>query len=107
MYIYEVNDLMFLIKSNTPTEIFNIKDFISFNTSNTRSGSHLKLCHPRVLSTYHHYFYFNRIVGLWNHMPVIDISLPTHIKSETSQNIYGIISQLTPILTILVQPHQT
>ena len=63
MYIYELNDLMFLIKSlNTPTENFDIKDFISFNTSSTRSGSHLKLCHPRALSTNHHHFYFNRIV---------------------------------------------
>ena len=73
MYIYE---LMFLIKSlNTPTENFDIKDFIPFNTSSTRSGSQ----HPRTLSTNHHYFYFNRIVRLWNHMSVIDISLPSHV----------------------------
>ena len=64
MYIYE---LMFLIKSlNTPTENFDIKDFISFNNSSTRSGSNLKLCHPRAL-----HFYFNQIARLWNHMPVI------------------------------------
>ena len=32
MYIYELNDIMFLIKSlNTPTKNFDIKDFISFN----------------------------------------------------------------------------
>jgi len=82
MYIYELNDLMFLIKSlNTPTENFNIKEFISFNTNSTRSGSHLKLCHPRALSTNHHHFefYFNRIVRLWNHMPVIDILLSSHV----------------------------
>ena len=83
MYIYELNDLMFLIKSlNTPTENFDIKDFISLNTSNTRSGSHLKLCHPRAQSTNHHHFYFNRIVRLWNHMPVIDISLPSHVIKQ-------------------------
>ena len=83
MYIYELNDLMFLIKSlNTPTENFDIKDFISFNTSSTRSGSHLKLCHPRALSTNHHHFYFNQIVRLWKHtpcMPAIDISLSSHV----------------------------
>ena len=47
MYIYELNDLMFLIKSlNTPTDYFDIRHYISFNTNSTRSGSHLKLCHP-------------------------------------------------------------
>ena len=61
---------------------YDIKDFISFNTSSTRSGSHLKLCHPRALSTNHHHFYFNRIVRLWNHMPVIDISLPSHVIKQ-------------------------
>jgi len=77
MYIYELNDLMFLIKSlNTPTDNFDIKDFISFNTSSTRQ---FKLCHPRALSTNHHHFYFNRIARLWNNMPVIDISLPSHV----------------------------
>ena len=36
MYIYELNDLMFLIKSlNTPTDNFNIRNFISFNTNST------------------------------------------------------------------------
>ena len=59
MYIYELNDLMFLIKSlNIPIENFDIKDFISFNTSSTRYGSHLKLCHPRASSTNHHHFYY-------------------------------------------------
>ena len=44
MYIYELNDLMFLIKSlNTPTDNFDIRNFISLNTNSTRSGSHLKL----------------------------------------------------------------
>ena len=101
MYIYEQNDLVFLIKSLTHVllENFDIKDFISVNTSNTRSGSHLKLCHPRALSTNHHHFYFNRIVRLWNHMPVIDISLP---NSKTSQIFNGTNSQLILILTNLI-----
>ena len=64
---------------NTPTESFNINSYISFNTNSTRSGSHLKLCHPRTLSTTHYHFYFNQIVRLWNHMPVIDLSLPSHV----------------------------
>ena len=65
MYIYELNDLMFMIKSlNTPTDNFDIRNFISFNTNSTRSGSHLKLCHPRTVSTTHHHFYFNQIVRL-------------------------------------------
>ena len=76
MYIYELNDLMFLVKSlKTPTDNFDIKNFITFNTNSTRSGSHLKLCHPRTVSVAHHHFYFIRIVRLWNmnHLPVINI----------------------------------
>ena len=96
MYIYELNDLMFLIKSlNTPTDNFDIRNFISFNTNNTRSGSHLKLCHPRTVSTTHHHFYFNQIVRLWNHLPVINLSLPPYVINKSSQNIYGTILQLT------------
>ena len=58
IYIYELTDLMFLIKSlNTPTDNFDIKNFISFNTNSTRSGSHLKLRYPRTVSTAHHHFY--------------------------------------------------
>ena len=90
MYTYELNDLIFLIKSlNTSTDNFDIRNFISFNTNSTRSGSHLKLRHPRTLSTSHHHFYFNRIVRLWNHLPVINLSLPPYvIKQKLTKHLW-------------------
>ena len=89
--IYELNDLMFLIKSlNTPTDNFDIKNFISFNTNSTRSGSHLKLCHPRTVCTAHHHFCFNRIVRLRNHLSVINLSLPPYvIKQKLTKHLWG------------------
>ena len=39
MYTYELNDLMFLVKSlKAHTDNFDIKNFITFNTNSTRSG---------------------------------------------------------------------
>ena len=59
---------MFLIKSlNTPIQ----KTLTS--SPLTQVWKLFKLCHPRALSTNHHHFYFNQIVRLCNHMPVIDI----------------------------------
>ena len=78
MYIYELSDLMFLIKSlNTPTDNFDIRNYISPLTPAALDlEAHLKLLHPRTVSTTHHHFYFNRIVRLWNHLPVINLSNP-------------------------------
>ena len=49
MYIYELNDAMFLINFlKLPTANFSINQFISLNfiSSNTRSGDHLNLYIP-------------------------------------------------------------
>jgi len=49
MYIHEFNDLMFFkIFFKFPIGNFNIRQYISFTNSNTRSGDHLKLVHPTV-----------------------------------------------------------
>jgi len=79
----------FLIKSlNMPTSNFDIRKYIFFNTNTTRSGSHLKLCHPRT-SAINHHFYFNRIVKLWNQLPVIDLSLPPYIiKQQLTKHLW-------------------
>jgi len=83
MYIYEFNDIMFFIKSlKFPTDNFNISQYTSFTNSNTRSGDHLKLIHPRSTSALHHHFYFNRIARLWNYLPVINLTLPAHITKK-------------------------
>ena len=77
MYIYEINDLMFVIESwQSPMDNFEIRDHITFIRNSTRSGTHHKLAHPRTTSIIQRLFYFNRIVRLYNHLTVIDISLP-------------------------------
>ena len=67
---------MFLIKSlKNPSSHFNILDFITFNISNTRSSSYLKLRHSVCKSNIQGHFYFHRIPRLWNSLPQIDTSL--------------------------------
>ena len=76
MFIFELQDLMFLIKSlKSPTDNFNINNHITFASGTTRSGTHRKLVHLRTPTTIQYHFYFNRIVRLYNHFPVIDLSL--------------------------------
>ena len=77
MYVYELNDIMFFIKSiKLPSSHFNIKDYIKFSTSNTRFGSSDKMTHYRSSSSISQNFYFHRLPRLWNSLPHIDLSLP-------------------------------
>jgi len=79
MYLYELNDLMFLVKSlKTPTDFFNIYHYVHFASNATRSGTSLKLVHNKPLSSIHQHFFFIRIVRFWNHLPTIDLSLHTN-----------------------------
>ena len=74
---WPLNDIMFLIESlKFPTDNFDIRDHVTFIRNSTRSGTHHKLAHPKVTSAIQSHFHFNRIVRLYNHLPVIDISLP-------------------------------
>ena len=76
MMEYEIADIMFLIKSlKSPSSHFNIADFISFNISNTRSSSYLKLRHSVSKTNIQGHFYFHRIPRLWNSLPLLDTSL--------------------------------
>ena len=79
MYHYELQDILFLIKSlKSPTDNFNTYNYITFARGNTRSGINQKLNHPRTSSVTQHHFYFNRIARLYNYLPVIDLSLSTN-----------------------------
>ena len=79
MYIYEINDIMFFVKSyKKPLPHFDIRDFITFSTQSTRSASFLKLVHLRSQISDVYHFYFARLVRLWNSLPAIDITLPDH-----------------------------
>ena len=66
MYIFEISDILFFIKNfKHSTNNFNIKTYVSFTVSNTRSCG-LKLRHKASSTNKEHHFYFNRIICLWN-----------------------------------------
>ena len=73
MYIYELTDILFSIKSiTTSNNSFDIIELISFSSSNIRSLG-TKLCHRVSINNITLNSYFFR---LWNSFPIIDISLP-------------------------------
>ena len=75
MYTYELNDLLFFIKSlKFPTSYFHIRKYIRFSNYSSRATSTHKISNSLTSST-HPYSFFNRIIRLWNTAPVIDLSL--------------------------------
>ena len=49
MYYYELQDVMFLVKSlKSPADNFNIHRYVTFARGNTRSASNQKLTHPTL-----------------------------------------------------------
>ena len=91
MYTYELNDLMFFIKTlKSPSTHFDISKYIQFSNHNTRAASTHKLSHHRAISSCHHKSYFNRIIRLWNSMPVIDLSLSSNtIKTQLTNYMWS------------------
>ena len=76
MYIFELNDLMFFIKSSkSPTDNFNINHHITF----AEVWNPPKVNSPKDINSNLHHFYFNRIARLYNCLPVLDLSLSTNI----------------------------
>ena len=87
MYVYELNDLMFLIKSlKSPTDNFDIKNHITFANISTRSGTYQKFVHSNTSNAPQHYFYFNWIARLHNYLPVINLSLPISVIKQQKTN---------------------
>ena len=76
---FEYLDITFLINclKNPSDHYFNIHDYVQFISSNTRSSSSSKLKCTLSRSSNNHinFFYFNRVVKLWNTLPIIDLSL--------------------------------
>ena len=67
MYIYDLNDILFLIQSLQNSDPgFPVINYISFSNTSTRSGHHLKLIYPSFWTNLFIYSYFHRIVYLWN-----------------------------------------
>lgn len=87
MYIYELNDIMFFIKSyKSPQLYFNINQFLSFSSSATRFSKSAKLVHQQTTSRQTYLHYFCRTVRLWNSLPPMDISLNTSILKTQLMN---------------------
>ena len=79
---FEYLDVIFLINCfKQPQDHFNIFQYVQFLSSNSRSSSHSKLkCSLPSSSTNNlRFIYANRVVRIWNALPVIDIdlSIPT------------------------------
>ena len=87
MYMLDLYDIMFLVKAlQQPSSQFNLYNYISFSSSNTRSSSTNKLNHVRTNSNYARNFYFNRIPRIWNQLPCIDINQSLPVIKATIQN---------------------
>ena len=86
MYILELNDLMFCIKSLiAPTRDFDLSRHIQFCKGPTRSSASLKMVHIRSSSNSTRHSFFNRLPRLWNCLPPIDLALsPATIKKHAS-----------------------
>ena len=80
---FEYLDLTFIIKClKDPSDHFNIFQYIQFVSNNTRASSacKLKCTFPRSSLNSIHFFYFNRVVRIWNSLPIINLSLSSTIK---------------------------
>ena len=76
MYTFELNDIMFCIKSlQSSCPSFNIHDHIAFCSRPTRSGSFQKLSHKFSHSHFTSHFFFNRLPRLWHSLPPDVINL--------------------------------
>ena len=80
---FEYLDLTFIIKClKDLSDHFNIFQYIQFVSNNTRASSacKLKCTFPRSSLNSIHFFYFNRVVRIWNSLPIINLSLSSTIK---------------------------
>ncbi len=74
MYILELNDVMFCIRSlKSPNRAFNIKQFIQFSNYGTRSSTAMRMSHVFTTTNVARHVFLNRIPRLWNSLPPINI----------------------------------
>ncbi len=75
MMMYELNDLSFFLKSlQSPSQSFNVLDYVSFSSFSTRSsGKKLQLKFSHNNKSRH--FFFTRLPHLWNSLPPPDLSV--------------------------------
>ena len=100
--MYEIQDILFLVKNFQSPQNLDILKFISFSTTNTRSGTKIKLRQKLTRTSTTRHSYFNQVVNLWNSLPTIDIYLPLNSVKQNCMIYFGTISSQHLILTTLV-----
>ena len=100
MYVLELNDVLFCIKSLKETSpSFNIRNFITFSKCSTRSGKVQKMNLPQTSTTMQKHHYFNRLPKLWNSFPPTDLDLSVdvikrlykHLNEQFKENFISIL----------------
>jgi hypothetical protein len=88
MYMYEIQDILFLVKNFQSPQNLDILKFISFSTTNTRSGTKLKLRQKLTRTSTTRHSYFNQVVNLWNSLPTIDIYLTLSLIKQKLHDLF-------------------
>ena len=87
--LYELNDILFFIKSlKKPTAAFHILDYVSFCSNSTRSASFTKLVNKSARTNTINHSYFYRLPRLWNSLPPIDLSLSFYSIKRTLKQFF-------------------
>ncbi len=77
MMSLEVYDITFFLKSlSSPSEAFNILDYVSFNSDRRTRSSHYSLNHKFSRTNISRHSYFLRFPRLWNSL--LELNLTTH-----------------------------
>ena len=84
MFVLELRDVMFCVQSlKSPTRDFDIMNFVSFSSGDTRSSAAGKMRHTSCNTNSVKHFYFHRLPRLWNLLPQVDLgSSVESIKSR-------------------------
>ena len=82
LYFYYGSNTWIYCLQNPSDQYFNIHNYVQFISSNTRSSSSpkLKCTLSRSSNNQINFFYFNRVVKLWNTLPIISILTIKKIK---------------------------
>ena len=92
MMLYELNDILFFVKSlKEPNTSFNIHNYFTFISNCTRSATHHKLVHKLARTNVTKNSYFYRLPRLWNALPPIDLNLSFMSIKHNLNNSFGII----------------
>ena len=87
--VLELNDIVFFLRSlQSPSDSFDILQFVSFSSTCTRSSSGFKLKHTPSTTNYGRHFYFVRLPHLWNALPTPDTSLSTNVLIQRIKSFF-------------------